>query len=64
MRSVAEKGLYFIGDGFNAEPPKHLVTFTDFVVEMVSYLTNRQAGAVGLPSYLVWSFYFWHKDVY
>ena len=63
VKSVAERGLYFIGDGFNAEPPKHLVTFTDFVVEMVSYLTNRQAGAVGLPSYLVWSFYFWHKDV-
>lgn len=59
---LAKEGLYFI-DNFNAEPPKHLVTFTDFVGEFVSYCCNRSSGAVGLPSFLIYSYYFWKKDV-
>lgn len=62
LEELAKKGLYFI-EGFNAEPPKHLVTFTDFVGEFVSYTCNRSSGAVGLPSFLIYSFYFWKKDV-
>lgn len=34
LKDLAEKGLFFI-DNFNAEPPKHLVTFVDFVKEFV-----------------------------
>ena len=58
---VAKEGLFFFYKGNHA--PKHLVTFTDFVVETVSFGENRSSGAFGLPSFLVWSFYFWHKDV-
>ena len=58
---VAREGLFFFNNGRHA--PKHLVTFTDFVVETVSFGENRSAGAFGLPSFLVWSWYFWHKDV-
>ena len=31
LKDLAERGLYFIDGGFNAEPPKHLTTFVDFV---------------------------------
>ena len=58
IKPLVEKGLYFVGN-FNAQPPKHLVTFTDFVGEFVSYTSNRSSGACGLPSFLVYSFYFW-----
>lgn len=56
------KGLYFIPK-FNHKPPKHLTTFTDFIGEFVSWTSNRTSGACGLPSFLVYSFYFWKKDV-
>ena len=61
LEDLATKGLYFI-ENFNAEPPQHLVTFTDFVGEFVSYACNRSSGAVGLPSFLIYSYYFWKKD--
>ena len=47
---------------FNAEPPKHLYTYTDFVGEFVSWCCNRTSGAVGLPNFLIYSYYFWKKD--
>ena len=62
LENLVNKGLYFVSN-FNAQPPKHLVTFTDFVGEFVSYTSNRSSGACGLPSFLVYSFYFWKKDV-
>lgn len=62
LESLVTKGLYFI-DNFNAQPPKHLVTYTDFVGEFVSWTSNRTSGACGLPSFLIYSFYFWKKDV-
>ena len=62
IEQLVTRGLFFI-DGFNAQPPKHLVTYTDFVGEFVSWTSNRSSGACGLPSFLVYSFYFWKKDV-
>lgn len=59
---LVNEGLYFI-DSFNAQPPKHLVTYTDFVGEYVSWTSNRTSGACGLPSFLIYSYYFWKKDV-
>lgn len=59
---LVNKGLYFI-DNFNAQPPKHLATYTDFVGEFVSWTSNRTSGACGLPSFLIYSYYFWKKDV-
>ena len=62
IEDLVTKGLYFI-DNFNAQPPKHLTTFTDFVGEFVSWTSNRSSGACGLPSFLVYSYYFWKKDI-
>ena len=62
LDELATKGLFFI-NRFKALPAKHLTTFNDHVLEFVSWTSNRQAGAVGLPSYLIYSFYFWKKDV-
>ena len=62
LKDVAEKGLYFIGNNFNARPPKHLITFVDFVKEFIGYASNRSSGAVGLPNLLPYMFYFWKKD--
>lgn len=62
LKDLAEKGLYFIGDGFNAEPAQHLITFVDFVKEYIGYASNRSSGAVGLPNLIPYMFYFWKKD--
>lgn len=62
LEGLVTKGLYFI-DSFNHQPPKHLVTYTDFVGEFVSWTSNRSSGACGLPSFLVYSYYFWQNDV-
>ena len=63
LKDLAEKGLYFLGNNFNAEPPKHLITFVDFVKEFIGYASNRSSGAVGLPNLLPYMFYFWNKDI-
>lgn len=62
IERLAKEGLFFISN-FNNQPPKHLVTFTDFVGEFVSWVSNRTSGACGLASFLVYSYYFWRKDV-
>lgn len=61
ITELVNKGLFFI-DNFNAQPPQHLETYVDFVVEFVSWTCNRSSGAVGLPQYLVYAYYFWKKD--
>lgn len=60
--TLVNQGLYFI-EGFNAQPPKHLITYTDFVAEFISWCCNRTSGAVGLPGFLIYSYYFWKKDI-
>ena len=62
LKELAEKGLFFI-DNFNAEPPKHLGTFIDFVKEFISYNSNRTSGACGLPNLIPYMYYFWSRDV-
>ena len=62
LTRLATEGLFFIQD-YNNQPPKHLTTYFDDVIEFVSYLSNRQSGAVGLPNILVWAYYFWKHDV-
>lgn len=63
LKDVAEKGLFFLSDNFNPKPPKHLVTFVDFVKEYINFASNRSSGACGLPNLIPYMFYFWHKDV-
>ena len=62
LKDVAEKGLFFLNN-FNAEPPKHLSTFVDFVKEFISFAANRSSGAVGLPNLIPYMYYFWKRDV-
>lgn len=62
LKDLAEKGLFFIKER-NAKPPKHLITFVDFVKEYISFACNRSSGAVGLPNIIPYMFYFWKKDV-
>lgn len=45
IEDLVNNGLYFI-DRFNAQPPKHLVTYTDFVGEFVSWTSNRSSGKI------------------
>ena len=61
LTRLATEGLFYLKD-YNAEAPKHLTTFLDDVIEFVSFLSNRQSGAVGLPNIIIWSYYFWKKD--
>lgn len=61
LTRLATEGLFFLG-GYNHQPPKHLTTYFDDVIEFVSFLSNRQSGAVGLPNVLIWAWYFWKKD--
>lgn len=62
IEELVNRGLYFI-DNFNSEAPQHLVTYTDFVSEFISWSCNRTSGAVGIPSFLIYSFYFWKQDI-
>ena len=62
LTRLATEGLFFISD-YNNQPPKHLTTFFDDVIEFVSFLSNRQSGAVGLPNILIWAYCFWKNDV-
>ena len=63
LQDLAEKGLYFIGGTFNAQPAQHLTTFVDFVKEYIGFASNRTSGAVGLPNLIPYMYYFWKKDV-
>ena len=58
---LATEGLFFL-DKYNNQPPKHLTTYFDDVIEFVSFLSNRQSGAVGMPNILIWAWYFWKVD--
>ena len=62
IEELVNRGMYFV-EGFNAQPPKHLITYTDFVSEFISWCCNRTSGAVGIPSFLIYSYYFWKKDI-
>ena len=62
LKDLAEKGLFFLDDTFNAKPPKHLTTFVDFVKEYINFASNRTSGAVGLPNLIPYMYYFWKQD--
>ena len=62
LSRLAKEGLFFLKN-YNNVPPKHLGTFLDDVIEFVSFMSNRSSGAVGIPNILVWTYYFWRKDV-
>ena len=61
LSRLATEGLFFLKN-YNSQPPKHLTTFIDDVIEFISFMSNRSSGAVGIPNVLVWTYYFWKKD--
>lgn len=61
LSRLATEGLFFLKN-YNNQPPKHLTTFIDDVIEYISYMSNRSSGAVGIPNVLIWTYYFWKKD--
>ena len=61
IKDIVERGLFFI-DGYNAQPPRHLDSFIQILMEAIAYLSRRQSGAVGLPNLLPYMYYFWKKD--
>ena len=61
LTRLATEGLFFLKN-YNNQPPKHLTTFVDDVIEYISYMSNRSSGAVGIPNILIWTYYFWKKD--
>ena len=62
LTEVVSRGLFFV-DKFKTGPAQHLTTYNDHVLEFISWAANRSSGACGLPNYLVYSYYFWMKDV-
>lgn len=67
LTKLANEGLFFLehssGIPYNALPAQHLDTFINHVKEFVSFTSNRQAGAVGLPNITPYIYYFWRKDI-
>ena len=61
LSKLANDGLFFLNH-YNAESPKHLITFIDDVIEYISFMSNRSSGAVGIPNVLIWTYYYWKKD--
>lgn len=62
LSRLAKEGLFFLND-YNNQPPKHLTTFLDDVIEYISFFSNRSSGACGIPNVLLWTMYFLKKDV-
>ena len=62
LEDIATEGLFFLGR-FKSMPAKHLDTFNHHVLEFLSYITNRTSGAAGLGDYLIYSYYFFKKDM-
>lgn len=61
LTRLATDGLFFLKN-YNNQPPQHLTTFLDDVIEFISFMSNRSSGAVGIPNILVWTYYFWKHD--
>ena len=62
LSRLAREGMFFLPNNYNNQPPKHLTTFIDDLIEYISFFSNRSSGAVGIPNVLVWTYYFWKKD--
>jgi len=62
LKDLVEKGLYFLPKT-NASIAKHLTTFAAHLRELIVWVSNRTSGACALPSFFIYSYYFWKKDI-
>ena len=61
LRKIVEEGLVFI-DTIKSEPAQHADTFIQHVIQFVMFSSNQMSGAVGLPDFFIWLWYFVKKD--
>jgi ribonucleoside-triphosphate reductase len=62
LQPIVEKGLPFI-DTIQSIPAQHLSTFIQHVIQFVMFASNQSSGAVGLPDFFVWMWYYVKKDL-
>ena len=62
LTKMVNEGLYWLPDHTKSEPARHLETFVDFVKEFISFTSNRQSGACGLPNLILYMYWYWKKD--
>lgn len=62
LQALAERGLYFLPKS-NTSPANHMTTFFAHLREFIVWVSNRSAGACALPSFFIYTYYFWKKDV-
>lgn len=58
---VVYSGLPFVKK-IKSEPPKHLMSFVNQMIQFVTYASNSVAGAVGLADFLICLSYFYDKE--
>ena len=51
LSRLAKEGLFFI-DNYNNEPPRHLQTFLDDVIEYISFMSNRSSGELKMRPFV------------
>jgi ribonucleoside-triphosphate reductase len=59
---VVFSGLPFVNK-IKSEPPKHLNSYVNQMIQFVTYASNSVAGAVGLADFLICLSYFYDKEV-
>lgn len=62
LTKMVNEGLYWLPDHTGPAPAQHLETFVDFVKEFISFTSNRQSGACGLPNLILYMYWYWKKD--
>jgi len=62
LQDLVEKGLHFLPKT-NKSVAKHLTTFAAHLREFIVWVSNRTSGACALPSFFIYSYYFWKNDV-
>ena len=62
LERLAKEGMWFLNKGKSSQA-RHLDTWGNHVLEFVAYTSNRITGACGIPSFLIYSFFFWKEDV-
>lgn len=58
---IVQKGLPYIKN-IKIGPPKHVFSYVNLHIQFIAYASNQTAGAVGIPSFLVYLDYFARKD--
>lgn len=43
LSRLAREGMFFLNN-YNAQPPQHLTTFIDDLIEYISFMSNRSSG--------------------